>query len=347
MKKLVVILLVVVVVLSLAGCQAEQTYKNDDGKVKIGFVSESMTVERWLRDRDIFVAKAEDLGAEVIVQNAYEDSTRQKEISMDLVDRGVDVLVIVAYDKDTLGDLIKYAHTNNVKVIAYDRLITNADADLYISFDNYKVGWLMADLATKAVPKGNYLILNGPATDNNCFMINDGYKQILQPLIDSGAVTIAGETWIEAWRDEAAYAFVDDLLTKGVKIDAILAADDRLAEGAVNALSERQLAGTVYVTGQDAELAACQRIVEGTQHMTVYKPISMLAEGAAEIAVKLALGEDIGSKETINDGTYDIPYIVYEPIPVTLGNIEDTVIKDGFYTVEQVYMNVPQSQWPQ
>ena len=122
---------------------------------------------------------------------------------------------------------------------------------------------------------------------------------------------------------------------------------NRLAEGAVNALSESRLAGSVYVTGQDAELAACQRIVEGTQHMTVYKPISLLAEGAAEIAVKMALGEDIGSKETINDGTWDIPYIVYEPIPVTVDNIVDTVIQDGFYTVEQVYMNVPQSEWPQ
>ncbi len=346
MKKLVIFLLVVVLVL-LTGCQAKQVYKNDDGKVIIGFISESMTVERWLRDRDIFVAKAEELGADVIVQNAYEDSSRQTEIGMDMVDSGVDVLVIVAYDKDTLGDLIKYAHTNNVKVIAYDRLITNAKADLYISFDNYKVGYLMADTAIKAVPSGNYLILNGPATDNNCFMINDGYKDVLQPLVDSGAVRIVGETWIEAWRDEAAYAFVDDLITQGVRIDAILAGDDRLAEGAVNALSESRLAGTVYVTGQDAELAACQRIVEGTQHMTVYKPISMLAEGAAQIAVKMALDEDIGSTQTINDGTYDIPYIIYEPIPVTIDNIVDTVIKDGFYTTEQVYMNVPQSQWPQ
>lgn len=346
MKKLVIILLVVVLLLA-AGCQSKPAYKNDDGKIKIGFISESMTVQRWLRDRDIFVAKAEELGAEVIVKNAYEDSARQKEICMELVDSGVDVLVIVPYDKDTLGDLIKYAHNNNVKVIAYDRLITNAEADLYISFDNFEVGRLMAASATAAIPRGNYLILNGPATDNNCFMINDGYKEVLQPLVDSGAVTIVGETWIEAWRDEAAYAFVDDLISKGVVIDAILAGDDRLAEGAVNALSESRLAGTVYVTGQDAELAACQRIVEGTQHMTVYKPIRQLAEGAARIAVKMALGEDIGSTQTINDGTHDIPYIIYQPLTVTRENMVDTVIKDGFYTVEQVYMNMPKSDWPQ
>ena len=306
MKKFVMLLLVLLLV-PLVGCQAEKTFKNDDGKVKIGFISESMTVERWLRDRDIFVAKAEDLGAEVIVQNAYEDSTRQKEIGMEMVDKGVDVLVVVAYDKDTLVDLVKYAHSNNVKVIAYDRLITKANADLYISFDNYEVGHLMAAAATAAVPQGNYLILNGPATDNNCFMINDGYKDVLKPLVDRGSVMVAGETWVEGWRDELAYQFVSQTIEDGVHIDAILAGDDRLAEGAVDALSESRLAGSVYVTGQDAELAACQRIVEGTQNMTVYKPISQLAEGAAEVAVKMALGEDIGSRKTINDGEFDIP----------------------------------------
>jgi D-xylose transport system substrate-binding protein len=346
MKKFVIFLLVLLFI-PLTGCQAVQTYKNDDGKIIIGFISESMTVQRWLRDRDIFVARAKELGAEVIVLNAYEDSTRQKEIGIELVDRGVDVLVIVAYDKDTLGELIKYSHNNNVKVIAYDRLITNSKADLYISFDNYQVGYLMATAATAAIPSGNYLILNGPSTDNNCFMINDGFMDVLQPLIDGGEVQIMGETWIEAWRDEAAYEFVAGIIAEGVRIDAILAANDRLAEGAVNALSENRLARDVYVTGQDAELAACQRIVEGTQHMTVYKPIRQLAEGAAEIAVKMTLGEDIGSRDTIFDGTYDIPYIIYAPKSVTRDNIMDTVIKDGFYTIEQVFMNVPQSQWPQ
>ncbi len=345
--KLIAIFLLVLLLIPSAGCRAEQTFKNDDGKIKIGFISESMTVERWLRDRDIFTAKAKELGAEVIVQNAYEDSARQQEIGIEIVDRGVDVLVIVAYDKDTLGELIKYAHNNNVKVIAYDRLITNSNADLYISFDNYQVGYLMATAATAAVSTGNYLILNGPPTDNNCFMINDGFMDVLQPLVDQGAVSIIGETWIDAWRDEAAYEFVASVIAEGFHIDAILAANDRLAQGAVNALSENRLAGDVFVTGQDAELAACQRIVDGTQHMTVYKPISQLAEGAAEIAVKMTLGEDIGSRDTIFDGTYNIPYIVYMPKTVTRDNIIETVINDGFYTIEQVFMNVPQDQWPQ
>lgn len=344
MKKIGVGLLALSFII-LCGCRMDQTFKNEDNQILIGFISESMTVERWQRDRDIFVAQSEKLGAQVIVKNAYEDSERQIELCKEMIDQGVDVLVIVPYDKDSLKDLVKYAHSNNVKVIAYDRMINNSDVDLYISFDNVAVGRLMGEAAFNAVPVGNYLLLNGSSYDNNSFMLNDGYMGVIQSSIDNNEVDIVGEMWVEDWRDELAYNYVSQILDSDVHIDVIIAADDRLAEGAVNALSENRLAGQVFVTGQDAELAACQRIVEGTQNMTVYKPIRVLAEGAAELAVKLAKGESIGECDTISDGTYDIDYIVYEPIMVTIENINDTVIND-FYTVEQVYANVPESQWP-
>jgi len=278
-----------------------------------------------------------------------------------MIDQGVDVLAIVPYDKDSLKDLIKYAHNNNVKVIAYDRMIDNADADFYISFDSYEVGKYMGEAAIEAVPNGNYVILNGKKEDNNSFMLNDGYMDVLQPGIDNGNIKIVGEIWVEDWRDELAYNYVSELIEKSTPIDVIIAADDRLAEGGVNALSENRLAGQVFVTGQDAELAACQRIVQGTQNMTVYKPIRWLAEGAADIAVRLAKGEEINAEDfavklanrdeisksgTISDGTYDVEYILYDPISVTKDNINDTVIENGFYAVEQVYANVPETEWP-
>lgn len=345
MKKVMVLLLGFGLVFSF-GCASDQTFKNDDNQLKIGFIYETMTVERWQRDRDIFVAEAEKLGAQPFVQNAYEDSKRQIEIGKEMVDQGMDVLVIVAYDKDALTELVRYAHNNNVKVIAYDRMIRNANVDLYISFDNNRVGELMGETAVKSVPKGDYLILNGTQKDNNSFQLHDGYFGVLQPYIDKGDINVVGETWVEAWRDEVSYQYVSSQINSGVKFDAIIAANDRLAEGAVNALSENRLARKVLVTGQDAELAACQRIVEGTQNMTVYKPISVLAKGAAELAVKLASGEDIGPCDTISDGAYDINCIYYEPILVTKNNIVDTVIKDGFYTLEQIYANVPKDEWP-
>ena len=344
--KRTVVFLVAVLFVFVTGCTFTPTFKNEDDSVIIGFITESMTVERWQRDRDIFVAKAEALGAQVIVKNAYEDSDLQVQFCMDMIEQGADVLVIVPYDKDSLKDLVNYAHGKHVKVIAYDRIINNANVDLYISFDNFRVGELMGQAAAAAVPAGNYLILNGPQRDNNAGMLNRGYMSVLQTKLDSGDVQIVGETWVEGWRDELSYAYVTEVIDSGVELDAIIAADDRLAEGAVNALSENRLAGKVFVTGQDAELAACQRIVEGTQNMTVYKKISLLAEGAAQFAVEMAKDVDIGEYGKISDGTYDINYVVFEPEEVTRENMYDTVIEDGFYTVEQVYAYVPESEWP-
>lgn len=339
MKKIVVLSLAVLF-MSLYGCGAEKASGNEDDVLKIGFIYETMTVERWQRDRDIFVAKAENLGAEVIVKDAYEDSDRQREIGIEMIDQGVDVLVIVAFDKDSLKDLVKYAHSHDVKVISYDRMIRDVDVDFYISFDNTEVGRMMGISATEKVPAGNYLILNGSQRDNNSFMLNDGYYSILKPFIDNGDITVSGETWIDAWRDEGSYDYVSKILNSGQTVDAIIAANDQLAEGAITALSENRLAGKVFVTGQDAELGACRRIVEGTQGSTVYKPINILAEGAAEIAVKMAGDEDIGPYEEMSNGTHNVRCKIYRPQLVTKDNIDDTVIKDGFFTAEQVYTNV-------
>ncbi len=340
MKKITVLTLVALLMF-LYGCGSDKIPDNEDNVLKIGFVYETMTVERWLRDRDIFVAKAENLGAEVIVKDAYEDSDRQRDIGIEMIDQGVDVLVLVAFDKDSLKDLVKYAHSHNADVIAYDRMIRDVDIDFYISFDSTEVGRMMGRSATEKVPEGNYLIINGSHRDNNSYMLNDGYFSVLQPLVDKGDINIVGETWIDAWRDEGSYDYVSKILNSGQKIDAIIAANDQLAQGAVTALSENRLAGMVFVTGQDAELGACRRIVEGTQGSTVYKPINILAEGAAEIAVKMAKNEDVSSYDEMLNGEYSVRCKIYQPQLVTSDNIDATVIKDGFFTAEQVYVHLP------
>lgn len=345
MKKALILLLGLLLVVP-AACSAKPTQGKDDGKILIGYISESMTVQRWVLDRELFVNRAEELGAQVVVQNAYEDAKRQEEIGRDMIKQGVDILVIVPWDKDSLTDLVRHAQSNNVKVISYDRLIRNANVDLYMSFDNYNVGTSMARSAVKDHPRGNYVIINGPQTDYNCEMIREGIMNVLQSYIANGHITIVAETSIEAWRDEGAYNYVNGLISEGIEINVIIAADDQLAEGSVSALSENRIAGQVFVTGQDAELAACQRIVEGTQHMTVYKPIGILAESAAEIAVRMAKGEDPGAVETIFDGSHYVPVIVYQVKPVNKENMVETIIKDGFYEVESVYKNVDKRLWP-
>lgn len=338
-KKLCILL--VVITLAFTGCGKNQTFINDDDIIKIGFVPETMTVERWQRDRDVFVSKAKQLGAEVVVMNAYEDSALQEDICKELIAQGVDVLVIIPYDKDSLQKVVEYAHDNNVKVIAYDRIIRNANVDLYITFNNYKVGELIGSEVSSSVPSGNYIILNGAETDYNAFMLNEGCMSVLQPKIDSGSIKVVAETWVTDWRDEIAYQYVSDILSQGIKVDAIVAANDRVAEGAITALSENRLAGEVYVTGQDAELGACKRIVIGTQNMTIFKSIKLLAEGAANVAVKMANGENINTNETINDGTYDINYIAYDPVVVNKDNIIDIIVEDGFFTEAQIFENLP------
>jgi len=281
----------------------------DSNKIVIGYCADNLVIERWQRDQEIFKAKAIELGAEVIVYNANENNeTQNRQIRM-LIDQKVDVIVVVPYEKDGITEAIEEARKAGIKVIAYDRLITGVAIDAYISFDNVKVGALMTESLIDQVPKGNYVIINGSPEDNNSYMFNEGYMSILNKHIRSGEINIIEEIWAEDWREEPAYDLISSLIEDGKQIDAIIGANDRLAEAAIRALAEAGLAGTVFVAGHDADISACQRIVEGTQHVTIYKPIKKLAEAAASLAIDLAKGQDLNEDETINNGIADIPYI--------------------------------------
>jgi D-xylose transport system substrate-binding protein len=325
--------------LLLGGCADYREQEEDT--IRIAFITETFVIERWQRDRDIFVARAKELGADVLVKHTFEDSEDQIRVIEEMIRQDVDVIVIIPHDKDALTAVVKKAKDHGIGIIAYDRLIMNADIDLYISFDNFAVGRLMAEYLLKEVPAGRYAIINGSPYDHNSFMLREGYMSVLNPLVTSGDVELVGEIWAEGWRGEIAYEFVNSLIAQGKEINAIVAANDLLAEGAIKALSENRLAGKVVVSGQDTELAACQRIVEGTQHMSVYKPIGVLAKGAAEAAVMLARGETPLSNDTIDNGTYVIPYMKFQPVAVTKHNMMDTIIRDGFHLLEDVYRNIP------
>lgn len=338
---------VLIIMLATCACKGSETGStNEDDKIVIGLVIDGLVIERWQKDRDIFVSKAKELGAEVIVKNANEDTGRQVEQIYTIIEEGIDVLVVIPYDMDRLSQCIRAAKKKGIKVISYDRLIRNCDLDVYIGFDSVKVGQLMAGALYEKVPEGNYIIINGSPKDNNSFMFNSGFKLALQKGLDSGRINIVDEVWSEDWREEEAYNTVNKAISEGKKIDAVIGGNDRLAEGAIKALSENRLVDDVSVVGHDAELSACQRIVEGIQIATVYKPIKVLAEGAAELAVNMARGKEIEYIHTIDNGRMQVPIIQYQPILVTRENMTDTVIKDGFHTVEEVYRNVPKNQWP-
>ncbi|MOA14458.1 D-xylose-binding periplasmic protein precursor [compost metagenome] len=200
---------------------------------------------------------------------------------------------------------------------------------------------MQAEAILKLAPKGKYVYIGGSETDNNAHLFKKGAFNILQPLIDSGDIQVVFDQWTKDWNPANALANMENALTANDnKIDAVVAANDGTAGGVIQALASQGLAGKIPVSGQDAELAAAQRIVEGTQTMTVYKPIKDLAEKAAELAVKLAKGEDVQADKTVNNGKIDVPSVLLDPKAVDQSNIDATVIADGFHSKEDVYKNV-------
>ncbi|SMB99484.1 xylose-binding protein [Thermanaeromonas toyohensis ToBE] len=335
--------LILLFITLLASCtqQGSPAPLEEKAKIRIGISLGTLKEERWLRDRDILMAKLKELGAEVFVQNANNDDEDQLKQVKYLLDQQIQVLILVPNDLKKAATAVQMAKRQGVKVISYDRLVTESNVDLYISFDNIKVGRFMAQYLVNRVPRGNYLIVNGATTDHNTKMIKEGYDSILKDRVASGNIKILAEEWAPNWMVEYAFKVTDDILQSGKRIDAVIAGNDSLAGGVIKALAERRMAGSTLVTGQDADLAACQRIVEGTQAMTVYKPIAKLAEKTAGMALKLARGETLDTKDTIYDGKYFVPSYVIEPISVDKNNIDETVIKDGFHSSQDVYRYRP------
>ena len=223
------------------------------------------------------------LGAKVSVQSA--DASEERQISQieNLISRGVDVIVIVPFNSKTLGNVVAEAKKAGIKVVSYDRLILDADVDAYISFDNEKVGEMQAQGVFNAQPKGNYFLLGGAPTDNNAKMLREGQMKMLKPAIDKGDIKVVGQQWVPEWSASTALRIIEDALTaNNNKIDAIVASNDGTAGGAIQALAAQNMAGKVPVSGQDADLAAVKRVMAGTQTMTVYKPLKLIAGEAAQ-----------------------------------------------------------------
>ncbi|QLK61483.1 D-xylose ABC transporter substrate-binding protein [Enterobacteriaceae bacterium Kacie_13] len=301
-------------------------------EIKIGMAIDDLRLERWQKDRDIFVAKAKTLGADVFVQSANGNEETQMAQIENMINRGVDVLVIIPYNGEVLSNVIAEARREGIKVLAYDRMINNADIDFYISFDNEKVGELQAQSLVERVPQGNYFLMGGSPVDNNAKLFRAGQMKVLNPLIKDGKIKVVGDQWADGWLPENALKIMENALTaNNNKIDAVVASNDATAGGAVQALSAQGLAGKVAISGQDADLAAIKRIEAGTQTMTVYKPITKLANDAAEIAVQLGKGETPKSNATLNNGKKEVPSYLLTPISVDKNNIESTVIADGFH----------------
>lgn len=340
-KRAIALLMMLALTLLSTGCDSTspETKKEPSGEDKplIGMSLDSFLIERWQRDRDVFVSTASELGAEVNVQIANGDANEQVSQIEYFIKKDVDAIVVVAVDCYGLSDIVQKARDAGIYVISYDRLIMNADSDLYISFDNEMVGTMMAEALVTNLPAGsNILSICGSPTDQNVSQADQGFNAV----IAKSDLNVIVQEYAPNWLAETAYSVVNKALADGLVFDGVRCGNDDLASQAFLALSEHRLASTVKLVGQDADLAACQRIVEGTQLMTVYKPVEKLAKEAAEMVVKMVRGEALNTTDTIFDGVYTVPYKKLVPIMVTRDNIDAVIIDGGFHRREQVYLNL-------
>lgn len=340
LKLMFVFLMATVISLPLlSGCfkKEEKQPVEDNSNITIGFSVHGLDMDRWKREKIMAEEFAQQKGFILFVMDAEKNPEKQVEQCENLILQGVNALVILPEDDMVLAPVIKLAKERNVPIIAYDRLIRNAPIDYYITFDQKKVGELQAKIITEKYPEGNYVHLKGAPTDFNVINYIKGNLEVLDPYIKNGKIKIVASGDCPNWDRTEAYKFMKNVLKKRTDITAVIAQNDSTGRAVIQALFESGLAGKVGVTGQDADLDSIKYILEGKQTMTVYKPIKTMNEVAFQIALDVSKGNKPVTNGFLNNGYADVPTYFIDVIGVTKDNIDSTVIKDGFYTKEEVY----------
>ena len=294
-------------------------------------------------DRPNFEAKVKELCSDckILYSNATQDAAKQQNQAEAALTQGAKVLVLDPVDAGSAGAIVSKAKAQKVPVISYDRLITNSDIDYYISFDNVRVGRLQGQTLIKGLKAqghatGPVVMLAGDPADNNAKLFKQGAHSVL----DKTSIKIAKEYDTPDWSPDKAQSEMEQAITAVGKgnFQGVYAANDGTAGGAIAAMKSAGInPKTIPTTGQDAELAAIQRILAGDQYMTVYKPIKPLADKAAEWAVGLIQGKKpTDATATENNGKSDVPTIKLDVTPVTADKVKDTVIADGFWKAADV-----------
>jgi D-xylose transport system substrate-binding protein len=336
--------------LALAACGSDDNSSTSGGgggggKTIALLLPESKTARYESQDRPLFEKKVKELcsDCDIIYSNADQDASKQQQQAEAAITKGAQVLVLDPVDAASAGSIVARAKQSDIPVISYDRLITNADVDYYISFDNEKVGKLQGDALVGKLQKdgtdsGSLIMINGAPTDNNAKL----FKQGAHSVFDKSNFKVAKEFDTPDWSPDKAQQEMEQAITALGKngFVGVYAANDGTAGGAIAAMKGNGVDPTkIPSTGQDAELAAIQRILAGEQYMTVYKAIKPEAGAAAELAVALAKGEDppanlVNGK--VDNGQKQVDSVLFDPVPVNAANVNDTVVKDGFWTAQQI-----------
>jgi D-xylose transport system substrate-binding protein len=327
---------------ALAGCgtggSGNPGSTSTGGKIAL-LLPETKTARYESKDRPLFEAKVKALcsSCEILYSNANQDAAQQQSQAEAALTNGAKVLVLDAVDGAAAAAIANKAKQQNVPVISYDRLITGTpNVDYYISFDNAAVGKLQGTALLQALgskTNASVVMINGSPTDNNAKLFKQGAHSVLD-----GKVTIAKEYDTPDWSpDKAQNEMTQALTALGNKVDGVLAANDGTGGGAIAAMKAAGVKPLPPVTGQDAELAAVQRIIAGEQYMTVYKAIKPEAEGAAQLAVDLVQGKKpTNATGSTNNGAKDVPSVLLTPVAVTKDTVKSTVVADSFWSASDI-----------
>lgn len=310
-----------------------------DDSIVIGVSLPTQREARWVRDKETMEAYAEEIGVSLKVAVSDADMARQASQVENLLAQGIDVLILAPHDASAAASLVKKSVTEGVPVISYARLIRDTeDISVFMAIDPVEVGRMQGKFLVDNVGPGNYILMAGAPTDYNATLFFNGAMEHLKPMIQSGDINVVAEQAVENWLPANALSIVENALTAADNnVDAILAPNDGTAGGAIVALQAQGLAGKVVITGQDAEIAAMKRIIEGTQTMSVLKDTRILGRAAIDTALKIASGESLETNSTIDNGAGSIPALLIPPLVITKENIDEIVIESGYLERDQVY----------
>jgi D-xylose transport system substrate-binding protein len=322
----------------------------DDG-IRIGFLLKTMQEARYQTDKSLFIARAESQGAEVVFDSSGNDPLRQLQQVEEMLESGIDVLVLQPVNTGTAGALVNLAHDHGVKVVGYDSMLQNGPLDVMVMQDSWAVGRMQAEAmvnwfrTTRGDVAGRVALIRGQPGDANAEALSSGALEVISA--NPGLELVADRSHVD-WSTDMARDTVENLLVEYDNgVDAFIANNSGLAFGVLAALQDEDLASTnqVFVAGSDADLRNVRLVASDVQALEIWKEIKPLAYAAADIAIKIAQSPDaaisdlIGDHTLVNNGFGEIPTIITPVIPVSKQTIDDTVIKGGFYTSEQVYQN--------
>ncbi|HET9201776.1 MAG TPA: substrate-binding domain-containing protein [Acidimicrobiia bacterium] len=306
-----------------------------DGDCLVGMSWNNYNEERWAKHDEPAIQAALEAGGCAYTSTDAGSSEEQQIADVEnLINQGADVIVILAQNTLAILPAVQAATDQGIPVIAYDRLIEDANT-FYVSFDNVLVGQLMAEVVFDLVPTGNYFIIKGNGADANSDFLREGIGSVIDAAAEAGDIVILEEDYTDNWDPSLAQTTTEQWLSAHDNdVQAIVSENDGMATGAAAALDAQGLLGTVVLSGQDADVAALQRVAAGTQAVSVWKDARALGTAAGEAAVQLAGGASLADVEGTSEFTYTnketqaetvLTSILLTPIPITQDNLQEVV----------------------